>query len=435
MSGGELFIVLVAAITGMAIGFFISKRFVENAREQFPDSTAGIAEKIMQDQSVLLGETHDHPLGSNPFTHIEELLCQLSLLNHTLLDILKDLKEGVIILDHSEAIRFINRSALKLLDKPGVSQFWIGKNIVELIRSPEVSGIIKEIKKNREAEISKNIHFGEKLFYVTFSKLKYGEGADYRIPERLSICILLEDRTTLNRYKDAGKELVANVAHELRTPLTSIKGYSETLLDGAYTNPELSKKFLKIIKKNADRVSSLVEDILTLALIEEKAGSNTTDEFDLPTLISDCIEMLRPVADSCNVRLEYNCQGQDMVVHGDHLAIELAIRNLIDNAIKYTRPGTTVNIDMTKNKDEEVIISVKDEGEGIPSNEYKRIFERFYRLNKERSRKKGGTGLGLSIVKEVAQNHQGRVWVESKWGEGSTFFMALPLDKNSQKAI
>ncbi len=218
-------------------------------------------------------------------------------------------------------------------------------------------------------------------------------------------------------------EFVANVSHELRTPLTSIKGYTETLLqdleDGRPADPE----FLKIILKNSDRLLALINDLLDLSAIESGADELHLAELDTQEISSHVVKHLERFARSKETEL--SIEGMPTTVFADPKRIEQVLTNLVDNAIKYCPSKSKIKIGWTKESDA-VILTVSDNGPGIPAKNMDRLFERFYRLDKGRSREMGGTGLGLSIVKHIMQRHNGSVSVESTVGEGTTFVCRFP---------
>jgi len=215
------------------------------------------------------------------------------------------------------------------------------------------------------------------------------------------------------------REFVANVTHELKTPLTSISGFIETLQAGAVNDPEVSTKFLDIMSIETARLKRIIEDILVLSDIENKNEVIREDDIEISRVMESITEILKPVADSRGVKLVIDTQG-DLHIRGDEDRFRQMMVNLIENAIKYSNPGGHVWI-TSKNDGDKTKVSVKDEGIGIAEENLGRLFERFYRVDKSRSRKVGGTGLGLSIVKHIAALFDAELNVESKLGEGSVF--------------
>jgi two-component system phosphate regulon sensor histidine kinase PhoR len=243
--------------------------------------------------------------------------------------------------------------------------------------------------------------------------------------------IVLNDVTDMKRLENVRRDFVANVSHELKTPIASIKGFVETLLDGAADDPADRRRFLDIVARQADRLESIIEDLLSLSRIEqsEEAGNLPREPVPIAELLAAVTADCLPRAADRSIRLELSCPDS-LVAEVNAPLLEQAVINLVDNAIKYSEPGRTVRL----SADEEpaaaggpaVRIMVEDEGCGIDGEHLPRLFERFYRVDEARSRKLGGTGLGLSIVKHIVQAHDGTVAVQSEPGKGSTFTIRLP---------
>ena len=231
----------------------------------------------------------------------------------------------------------------------------------------------------------------------------------------------------LRQLEEMRSEFVANVSHELKTPVTSIRGFAETLRDGAEADPKLAKQYLGIIAAQAARLSSIIEDLLQLSRIEQEMRGGSAIErarCEIRPVVEAAIGMLSAQAQEKGMRIELSCEDGLFAEMNAHL-MEQAVANLVDNAIKYSDEGTAVGV-KTRSEGGMVKIDVSDEGPGIPPEHRARIFERFYRIDKGRSRKLGGTGLGLAIVKHIAGLHGGSVSVESEAGKGSTFTISLP---------
>ena len=243
------------------------------------------------------------------------------------------------------------------------------------------------------------------------------------------VMIVLHDLTELRRLENLRRELVANVSHELKTPLTVIKGYAETLRLGALNDPENNLHFIRRIEEQADRLHELIQDILQVARLE--SGSETFDIAPVPLdeLISECADQFADVATGKGVTLTTQSLLADVAARADENGVRTILNNLVDNAIKFTPSGGSVTMRFRADEGT-VTVEVEDTGIGIAAEDQARIFERFYRVDKARSRDIGGTGLGLSIVKHLAQAFGGNVAVESQPGRGSTFRVELPRAKN-----
>ena len=241
------------------------------------------------------------------------------------------------------------------------------------------------------------------------------------------------------RVEAVKRDFVANVSHELRTPLAGIKGYAETLLDGGMEDKSVLKNFLTIIDRHANRMTTLIEDLLTLSLLESHQIPLKFEPLDIQGMITTVIQGFEKQASDKGIELIFECgvrsaeygmkssaqENEPLMVMGDRVRLEQVIVNLVDNAIKYTNKGS-VRISV-KDINNMLQIDVQDTGIGIPDKDIPRIFERFYRVDKGRSRELGGTGLGLTIVKHIIQGHNGKIWVNSKTCKGTTFSILLPV--------
>jgi two-component system phosphate regulon sensor histidine kinase PhoR len=236
---------------------------------------------------------------------------------------------------------------------------------------------------------------------------------------------VFHDISRLKELERVRQDFVANVSHELRTPLTTIKGYTETLLDGALRE-EVAPQFLQVIQKHADRLAKIVEDLLTLSQIESKEFQVRNEKINLFEFVGDVFDFIKEAADKKKISISSHVDPSSLTVRADRGHLEQILINLLDNAIKYTHEGGKIRVSVIKRDQGEIEFSIKDDGIGIPKDDLPRIFERFYRVDKGRSQELGGTGLGLSIVKHIVQAHGGRVWVESQPDKGSTFYFTLP---------
>lgn len=232
--------------------------------------------------------------------------------------------------------------------------------------------------------------------------------------------------TELKLLEQIRQDFVANVSHELRTPLSNIKGYAETLLSGALEDKENAKDFLNIIYKESDRLSKLIDDLLDLSKIESGKMKMVFAPVEFKSIVARVIDILKKFATDKSISIDTNLPDNLPKLLGDENRITQALINLVDNAIKYTPSKGSVSISASS-QDSFVRIDVKDTGIGIPKKDLPRIFERFYRIDKARSRELGGTGLGLSIAKHLVQAHGGEISVTSVLGKGSTFSFTIPI--------
>jgi two-component system phosphate regulon sensor histidine kinase PhoR len=240
------------------------------------------------------------------------------------------------------------------------------------------------------------------------------------------VTILAYDITEATQYQELRKEFVANVSHELRTPLTVIKGFIETLLDGAVDDHARAKQYLETVGRHTEQLTNLVNDLLDLSRLDAAAPLAKREPVDVNAAAKKVAELMLPAAQKKRQTLHVQLTEPLPQIMGDAEYLHRALFNLIDNAVKYTRDGGEIRLS-TATSDGVVTVEVSDNGIGIPLEDQPRIFERFYRVDRSRSREMGGTGLGLSIVKHVVQSHGGTIDVESELGEGSRFSMRLPI--------
>ena len=243
---------------------------------------------------------------------------------------------------------------------------------------------------------------------------------------KIGVLLVLYDITRLRRLERVRRDFVANVSHELKTPITAIKGFVETLAGGAMENPQDAARFLKIIEKHVERLDSIIEDLLTLSRLEQETERSEVvlEKRPLGDVLLAAVEVCRPIARSRNIEIRVRAEERVVCEISTRL-LEQAVVNLIDNAIKYSDSGSSIDVTLRRAQFE-AVISVEDRGCGIERQHLPRLFERFYRTDRARSRDLGGTGLGLAIVKHIALVHRGRVAVESEPGEGSVFSIYLP---------
>ena len=334
--------------------------------------------------------------------------------------VLSSMEEGVIAVDLDEIIISINQSAASMFKSR--SSDLEQRSIQEVIRNSELQKIIKKaISSGEHSEGDVVLFQDEEIILNVQTTSLLDEGEDF-----IGILVVLNDVTRLRHLENMRKEFVSNVSHEIKTPLTAIKGFVETLSQGAMENPDEAKRFLNIIEKHVNRLVSIIEDLMHLSVIEQRDKSEgiKLEKGHIRSVIKTAIQVCQAKAESKKIKVNLICH-EDISTKIDTQLLEQAAVNLLDNAIKYSEEGGLVQIEVITT-DTEVCISFKDHGIGIPKEHLPRLFERFYRVDKARSRKLGGTGLGLAIVKHIIQTHGGYVTVESNPGEGSNFVIHLP---------
>ena len=332
-----------------------------------------------------------------------------------LASILASMAEGVLVTDAEGRALLANPAFTRLFATRGEVA---GKLPIEVAREPALQQLVSATLASRTPGAADLVlERGERRHVALLaSPLGRGEGDG-------GVVLVARDVTPFVRLTEVRRDFVANVSHELKTPLAAIRGMAETLGDGALGDAETAHRFVGRILEQCARLQALLEDLLTLSRLESPLGAKDPEPVDLDALAQGAIEVISPTAVERDVTLEVSTIAETLP--GDADALERLLLNLLDNAVKYNRPGGTVALDVRRDGDQ-VVIEVRDSGIGIPAEHLPRIFERFYRVDRARSREGGGTGLGLAIVKHVAQLHGGRVEVDSEPGKGSTFRVLLP---------
>jgi two-component system phosphate regulon sensor histidine kinase PhoR len=335
--------------------------------------------------------------------------------------VLVSMIEGVVAVDCDEAVITVNEAAARLLGIDRATA--VGRSIQEVVRNPELQRVVAETLAGRgpvEADLVLRVGAEDRTLQANGTILHGADddGADGAV-------VVLNDVTRLKRLEAVRRDFVANVSHELKTPVTSIKGFTETLLDGAADDPEARERFLRIVAGQADRLNSIIGDLLALSTLEaDQEGATPLEEADVCDVVHVAAKVCSAKAEMKHVVLDVAC-AEAVYAPINPPLLEQAVVNLVDNAIKYSPEGSTVEVSL-EDRQGEVVILVRDRGCGIAREHLPRLFERFYRVDKARSRDLGGTGLGLAIVKHIAQVHGGRVSVQSEVGRGSSFRLHLP---------
>ncbi|MEM7681983.1 MAG: ATP-binding protein [Planctomycetota bacterium] len=337
--------------------------------------------------------------------------------------VLSSMVEGVVAVDLDERVISLNRAAAGMLrTEPGVV---IGRAIQESVRNPRLVELIRDTVRKRKAvtgemRLRGGVDSGrERSLQVQTALLREGSG------ELLGVLVVLHDVTQLRRLESVRRDFVANVSHEVKTPVSAIKAAIETILDDPEIEVEQARRFMRIIARQSDRLDAIVEDLLTLTRIENETEAHDVELTSEPveTVLWAAVETCGAKAATKQIGIEVQADPE-IYAQMNGLMLEQAMVNLIDNAVKYSDEETTVRVEVTR-EGGEVVISVRDQGRGVEADHLTRIFERFYRTDKARSRDLGGTGLGLSIVKHAAESLGGRVSVDSSPGVGSEFRIHL----------
>ncbi len=424
--GSKRGVIVAAALATIAAGTAASWWLSRRLAQPVLDLTEG-AKKMARGelhQRVAVPETDELATLADSLnqlaSQLEERGHAIGRKGHEQEAVLASMAEGVLAVDSEERVLSLNRAAAELI---GGKQIDIrGRSLQEVVRNADLRRFASRALVSSERIEDELVLRGERerILRVHGAALRDVSGRG------IGAVIVLNDVTEYHRLERIRRDFVANVSHELKTPIASIKGFVETLLDGAIDHREDAVRFLNIVAGQADRLNSIIEDLLSLSKIErsEEATDLLLEPTRLKPMLEAAVNDCQPLAAERQITVLLDCAERLEAVANSPL-LEQAIVNLLENAIKYSEPGSTVRIVADKSTDE-VAIAVVDEGCGIEAEHLPRLFERFYRVDKARSRKLGGTGLGLAIVKHIVQAHGGQISVASAFGEGSTFTIRLP---------
>ena len=329
--------------------------------------------------------------------------------------------EGVIALDSEEHVLSVNQAAAGMF---GIdSDKSRGRSIYEVVRNSGLHRFVKKVLSDKKPEQDDIIieHYGEQILH-TYSAPIYDAQKN-----SIGILLVLNDVTQIRRLENMRQDFVANVSHEIKTPLTAIKGFVETLIHNPFDDLNEVRRFLNIIEKHVNRLHAIIEDLLNLSRLEQENDNNLIklEERQINSVLRTAVSICMERAAKKNIQIEFSCD-KEITAKIDLTLLEQAVVNLIDNAVKYSNIDSTIHV-KAFSTDTETIICVKDHGIGISKKHFDRLFERFYRVDKSRSRKLGGTGLGLAIVKHIVKVHKGHVIIKSMPEKGSTFMIHLPF--------
>lgn len=423
---GSIVVVLIAAAVTLLISRNISRPLEEMKRNAEAFAKGDFSQKMLagQRQSASLEVTALASSMDRMAELLDEKIKAIETHRNQLDTVFSSMVESVVAIDLEERIISINNAAARLLgiDRKGAQ----GKFVQAVIRNIDLQKKIGRVLETGDAvedEIALQDRDGEKLLQVRIVSLRDGKA------KGVGALVVMHDVTKLRRLETIRRDFVANVSHELRTPITSIRGYVETLLDGALDNRDDAVKFLQIVLRQSDRLNAIIDDLLALSRIEQesKEGEILLQEGPLSMVLDAAAQTCQIEADKEGISLVVECPEDILVTMNDTL-LEQAVVNLLVNAIKYSRKDDVVTISTgidERDDESQVTISVKDSGCGIAAEHLPRLFERFYRSDKARSRAVGGTGLGLAIVKHIVQAHGGRIEVRSQEGVGSEFLITL----------
>ena len=416
---GGLVIAVLAALVSLAVARRISQPIEEIKRGAAHFADGDLTHRLPSpdtEEMAGLAETLNRMAAQ-----LDERIQTVFQQRNELEAVLSSMLEGVIAVDRNERIINMNPAAGRMFDcDPAKVQ---GRNIQEVVRNLAIQRFVARVLTTSET-ISDDfiLYRAEERTLNIHSSPLYDAGS-----VQIGALLVMNDVTQLRHLENVRKDFVANVSHEIKTPLTAIKGFVETLQQGTVEDKAEQERFLGIVLKHVNRLGAILEDLLALSRMEQENG---TEEVRLSIgrikeVIQTAIQVCQPKAAVRDITITVDA-AEDISANLDATLLEQAFVNLIDNAVKYSDDGSQVRITAAQKK-REVAIEFTDQGSGIPNKHLPRLFERFYRVDKARSRKLGGTGLGLAIVKHIVQAHGGHITVQSSLGQGSTFTVHLPL--------
>jgi len=415
---------LLVALLAAVIGLYVSRRISRQMRE-IKEGAERLAGGDFT-HKLFVPRTEEFAAVAESLNHMaEELDDKIGTLTRERNEreaVLSSMVEGVLAVDADERIIALNAAAAGLIDvQPAAAE---GRTIQEVLRNPDLQRVVAQTLSGHEpveADIVMRVGSEDRYLQANGTLLRAGDDES-----PVGAVVVLNDVTRLKRLEAVRRDFVANVSHELKTPVTSIKGFAETLEDGALDDPVAARRFVRIISGQADRLNSIIGDLLALSTLEQRENEPrlTLEEADVCDVLHVAVEVCEPKAQAKGITIGVSCASGVLAAVNPPL-LEQAVVNLVDNAVKYSSDGSAVEVALVEAADE-IVISVSDRGPGVPREHLPRLFERFYRVDKARSRDLGGTGLGLAIVKHIARAHGGRVSVDSRVGDGSTFRIHLP---------
>jgi two-component system sensor histidine kinase VicK len=415
---------LMALIVTIVLGFLIAKSITNpindvtvKASKMAKGDFDQIVEVKSDDEIGKLGEMFNY-LTDKLKNTLDEISSEKSKLDA----IINQMADGLIAVNNEGFVIHVNPTFMKML---GLKEEDINGSVYDKIFGKYNENLtLKNIK-------NKNISQGSEIIKlengdILRANFVYLKNENNQVK---GLILVLQDITEHEKLDNMRKEFVANVSHELKTPITTVKSYTETLLDGAMEDKEICSSFLNVINTESDRMARLVSDLLQLSRLDYKKTSFNFSRFDIDNLIKDVVNKLEISFKEKNHILKLGLNDENIIINGDKDKIEQVLQNILTNAIKYTPQNGIISVDVKKQK-KYVLISISDNGVGIPKEDIPRIFERFYRVDKARSRDMGGTGLGLSIAKHIVEEHGGDILVQSEVEKGTTFKIKLPVGKN-----
>jgi two-component system phosphate regulon sensor histidine kinase PhoR len=420
----QLMLAMLIAV-GLTVVFgYVVNVLISRPLRQMATASQRLAAGDLQQRLPISGYEEIGALGNSLNTMAKSLATQMQELSEgkqRLELIVGAMSEGVIVLDRQGRISLFNRAVRSMV---GTDRELLGKTLLDVFRRQQLDQAVRNVLKGGSAEVVEIVTGNSRTVQANVAPVVDASGVVD------SVVVVFHDLTDIRRTERMRRDFVANVSHEFKTPLTSIRGYAETLLSGALQDQALARDFLEIIERNAQNLEALVTDLLVLGRLEAELPASK-EPVDLKALVDDQIRSRQASITDRGLRVINECSSVE--VWTDRSRLSTALSNLIDNAIHYNKPNGEIRIHGLVAM-HNFQLTITDTGQGIPAHELPRIFERFYRLDKARSRESGGTGLGLSIVKHAIESQGGSISVSSRLGVGACFTIELPLGKEGAES-
>lgn len=425
---GSAISLVVSVIIGVLVARAITKPIIEMRRQAQTMARGDFSQKVKvygQDEISQLAVTFNHLNDrlKHSMATIEKEQRKLSL-------VLENMTEGVIATDNKGEITLLNEAAGKLLNQN--PHFLINKNLLQLLRLDDEVASMEELEKSKSKIIDFSDEHKEYLLRAEFSAI-YDEHLGEDVVS--GYIAVLSDVTEEEKMEQERREFVSNVSHELRTPLTTLRSYLESLVDGAWKDPVIAPKFLEVLQNETERMIRMVNSLLQLSRMDSKELKLDVTYTNFVAFFHEIIDHFEMKEKSGKITFVRDFPKEEIFVWIDPDRMTQVLDNIISNAVKYSPDGGTITCKIEKRM-KQIIVSIEDEGIGIEYDQLDKIFDRFHRVDKARTRQLGGTGLGLAITRELIDAHDGRIWVDSIVGKGTTIHFTLPLiDESRRKEV
>jgi two-component system, OmpR family, phosphate regulon sensor histidine kinase PhoR len=426
-----LLFLLIVLLTALFVSLFIISRLLMRYIKPIDEVTSNAIKLAKGDYSIhtsIVDKERKNELSlaiSSISQSMQKISTEQEMEKERLNTLIESMGSGLLMFGRGGTLNLVNGVFRKTFDIKNDEKL-IGKTVNSLELPKELESLIEDVymtEQSRETQLNLQVNG------VSSSVNVYGAPVIGNYGNWLGIVVVIHDITELVRLEKIRKDFVANVSHELRTPVTSIKGFAETLLDGAMNDQTVMKEFLEIIQKESNRLKLLIDELLVLSDVEREGFTLQYSEVGLRKMIYEAIQVVSGRIEEKDMLVSFDMPNE-IVIDGDEGRLIQVMVNLLSNAIIYSMKDTTITIEV-KEVEEDVLIVVKDEGIGIKEAELERLFERFYRVDRARSRDSGGTGLGLAIVKHLIEVHGGTIQVESEPNVGTSFSLRIPRRKRN----